>query len=50
MGKEKDKEIEEARYFLSDCWSICLSGCALCLITSFCPVLSLNSISDYFSE
>lgn len=43
-------EIKLARYLLSGCWSIHLSGHALYLITSVCFAYSFNSISDYFPE
>lgn len=46
MGKQKDKGTKG--HVWRGCWSVCLCGCTMHLISTVCTVFSLNSISNAF--
>lgn len=44
LGKERNKGLEGGSHILTVCWSVGLSGLALHLISTVCPVFSFKSI------
>lgn len=46
-GKMERVENKEADHMQAGCWSVCLSGQALCLITIVCSMFLSNSVCIY---